>query len=261
MYADVFDAFVALFPGVSAPAFATSREAVRLLARSIVCVDRVIDRDVSPAAQTENVLAAQICQLEASCLLQAVVPLDHPFWADLVARVREFAESCVEEAVSVEWSRFEDAVAERIAIGKNAVARVVGPLACALGGTMASAAQFDRAITNLIVAVQSLDDAIDWRDDLAAGRLSLVSARIWSRLDRCTPADEVRSYVLGRVMPQVLACGREALASAIATPVLQSSSSWLQLTGKIADGYDHALAVFGQAASGGRCARPATVCQ
>lgn len=244
VYVNVLDAVVSILPVVSAPALATAREATRLLARSIVCADRVIDRDAAPAALRESMLAAQVCQLEATRLLQTIVPLDHPFWTDLVARVREFADACVDEGASGARSGIDEVAAERIAIGKNAVARLVAPMVCVLGGTMAPAAQLDSTITDLIITVQALDDAVDWRVDLVAGRLSLITARIWLRLGELAPINEIQRYVHDQAMPEVLSRGRNALSRAIATPLLQGSEPWQQFTGQIVNAYERVLAMF-----------------
>lgn len=237
IYANLIDTFASLLPTVSEASLATAREVARLLARSIVCADRVIDGDVSRAGQVENVLAAQICQLDAVRLLQALVEPAHPLWAEIARRLREFAEACAAEAVARERPALPLADVEHIALGKNALARITGPLTCAIAGDERLAAVFDRAISYLIVTVQALDDAMDWRSDLAAQRISLITARVWSRYEVTAHADEVAAYVHRQAIREVLQQGESALRDAIGIPELRASPSWLALTGRIADGY------------------------
>jgi hypothetical protein len=244
IYANLVDTFVAVLPDVSAADTATAREACRLLARSIVCTDKIVDGDVSGLAQAENVLAAQVCQLEGTRLLQTLVAPDHLFWGMFVQRLREFADACMDEASARGQFLVELATAERIAFGKNALARITGPLACVLGGDVDLVEPFDRAVMDLIVAVQALDDAIDWRDDLAAQRLSLITTRIWSQLGDRASIDVVQRYVHGAALREVLGQGRQALSDAMEIPSLQASGSWLRLTGRIAASYDRILVML-----------------
>jgi len=241
VYANVLETFFAIMPPVPPAHVAAAREAGRLFARSIVCADRIIDGDLAHGSFGENVLAAQVCQLEGVRLLQPLVPPEHPFWSALASRLREFADACMAELSATDH---DVAAAERISLGKNAVARLAAPLACALGGTEAPLAELDRGIVDLIVAVQALDDAIDWRTDLRRGQVSLVTARIWEQLGRDAAGPQVDALVHRVVLREVLATGRAALADALALPVLQGSAGWTQLTGRIAHGYDHALAVL-----------------
>lgn len=237
IYANLIDTFAAVLPTVSEASLATAREVARLLARSIVCADRVIDGDVSPADQVENVLAAQICQFDAVRLLQTLVAPVHRLWAEIALRLREFAEACSAEAAARTRPALPIADVERIALGKNALARITGPLTCAIAGDERLSAVFARAISDLIVAVQALDDAMDWRSDLAAQRLSLITARVWSQYEVTAPADEVAAYVHRQAIREVLQQGESALCDAIGLPELRSSQSWLALTGRIEDGY------------------------
>jgi hypothetical protein len=237
IYANLIDAFAAATPAVSEASLETAREVARLLARSIVCADRVIDGDVSRTDQVENVLAAQICQLEAVRLLQVLVAPAHRLWAEIAHRLREFAEACAAEANARTHRALPIADVERIALGKNALARITGPLTCAIAGDEQLAAVFDRAISDLIITVQALDDAMDWRSDLAAQRISLITARVWSRYEATAPAEEVTAYVHRHAIREVLQQGESALASATGIPELRASPIWLTLTARIADGY------------------------
>jgi hypothetical protein len=244
IYANLIETFVAVLPGASADATAIAREACRLLARSVVCADKIVDHDVVGLEQAENVLAAQVCQLEGLRLLQALVPPDHAFWRSLVERLREFADACLEEAATRGQFVADVATAERIAFGKNALARIMAPLACALGRDVDLVEPFDRAVVDLIVAVQALDDAIDWRDDLAACRVSLITARIWSELGSAATIDEARRHVHARALREVLGQGRKALDDAMSIAELRRSDSWLRLTRRIAIGYDRVLVML-----------------
>jgi len=244
IYANLIDTFAAALPGVPETKVTVAREVARLLARSIVCADRVIDGDVSRTDQVNNVLAAQICQLDATLLLQTLVPPPHSLWAEIARRLREFADACATEAEANARAALPLREVERIALGKNALARITGPLTCAIAGSEELAVPFDRATADLIVTVQALDDAMDWRIDLSAHRISLITARVWSRYDADTPMDEIASYVHRHAMREVLLEGEAALSDAIAIPELRASSSWLALTGRIADGYRNVLAAL-----------------
>jgi hypothetical protein len=241
IYANVLEAFLAIMPRAAQVHLDVAREAGRLLARSIVCADRVIDGDLTYGSFGENVLAAQICQLEAVRLLHRLVPADHEFWFAFASRLRELADACLAELADTER---DVAAAERIALGKNAVARLAASLACALGGTTEPFAELDRAVVDLIVAVQALDDAADWRADLARGQLSLVTARIWVQLGHDATGTAVDAFVYRVALPEVLRAGRAALADAMALPALQGSAGWNRMTSKIAHAYDHAIAVL-----------------
>lgn len=242
IYANLIDTFAAVLPRASAAAAATAREACRLLARSVVCADRVIDGDVAGPAQAERVLAAQVCQLEGLRLLHGLVAPEHPFWDALSQRLREFADACLEEATSA--GDVPLTVVERIALGKNALARITAPLSCAIGGDAALLEPLDRAVEGLIVAVQSLDDALDWRDDLAGRRLSLITGRIWLQLGPAAAIDDIQRFVHGTAMREVLEQGRGALSDVMALPALRPSEGWLALTGRIAERYDGILAML-----------------
>lgn len=241
IYANLVDAFVAVCPGIVPEHLEAAREACRLLARSIVCADRVIDADVTGLAQAEKVLAAQVCQLEGVRLLQLIVPATDPFWGELAARLREFADASFADAAAHDQAVIDLSSADRIALGKNALARIVAPLACVLGGEPGLKASFDRAIVHLIVAVQALDDALDWRSDFKAHRLSLVTARVWTSLGKDVDADHAELFVHDVVLRDVLTRGHAALLEARAIPELRSSELWMNLTGKILAGYDSVL--------------------
>jgi hypothetical protein len=244
IYANLLEAFVAAFPVVRVEHVAAAREACRLLARSIVCADRVVDADVAGLAQAENVLAAQVCQLEGIRLLQLIVPPTHPFWAELAARLREFADASFADAAAHDQAVIDLPNADRIALGKNALARIVAPLACVLGGEPGLQASFDSAIVHLIVAVQALDDALDWRSDFGAHRLSLVTARIWSSLGKDVDAARAELFVHDVALRDVLTRGHAALLEARAIPELRSSELWMSITGKILTGYDSVLDIL-----------------
>lgn len=237
IYANLVDAFAAALPAVSEASLATAREVARLIARSIVCADRVIDGDVTRADQVENVLAAQICQLDAVRLLQSLIAPAHPLWSEIARRLREFADACVAETAAQEHPAIPVAEVERIALGKNALARITGPLTCAIARDERLAPAFDQAIADLIIAVQALDDAMDWRSDLAARRISLITVRTWARYEVTAPLDEVAAYVHGQAIREVLQQGEAALHDAMNIPELRASSIWLTLTGRIASGY------------------------
>lgn len=241
IYANVLETFLAIMPPAAQAHLDEAREAGRLLARSIVCADRIIDGDLTHGGFGENVLAAQICQLEAVRLLHRMVPADHEFWSAFGGRLREFADACMAEIAGVER---DVAAAERISLGKNAVARLAASLACALGGTTEPLPELDRAVVDLIVAVQTLDDAADWRADLGRDHLSLVTARIWTQLGREATRTAVDAFVYRDVLPDVLRAGRAALADAMTLPALQGSAGWKRMTSRIAHAYDHALAVI-----------------
>ncbi|HEX5064279.1 MAG TPA: hypothetical protein VFV99_33120 [Kofleriaceae bacterium] len=241
IYANVLEAFLAIMPPAAQAHLEVAREAGRLLARSIVCADRVIDGDLTYGSFGENVLAAQICQLDAVRLLQRLVPADHEFWSAFASRLRELADACLAELADTER---DVAAAERIALGKNAVARLAASLACVLGGTAEPLAELDRAVVELIAAVQALDDAADWRADLARGQLSLVTARIWMQLGRDATGTAVDVFVYRVALPEVLHAGRTALENAMTMPALRGSAAWTRMTGKIAHAYDHAIAVL-----------------
>ncbi len=250
IYANVLETFLAIMPPAAQAHLEVAREAGRLLARSIVCADRIIDGDLTHGSFGENVLAAQICQLDAARLLHRLVPADHEFWSAFASRLREFADACMAELAGTER---DVAAADRIALGKNTVARLAASLACALGGTDEPLAELDRAVVDLIGAVQALDDAADWRVDLARGQLSLVTARIWTHLGRDATGPAVAAYVYRVAVPEVLGAGRSALADAMTLPALQGSAGWTRLTRRIAHGYDHALAVLPREVPAERC--------
>jgi hypothetical protein len=104
--------------------------------------------------------------------------------------------------------------------------------------------ELDHAIERLIVGVQILDDAVDWRADLANEQLSLVTARIHGRFPQAGEPAEVEAFVRGEVLHDLLVEGREAVVTARATASLQKSASWLVVTGKILAGYDDVLAIY-----------------
>jgi len=241
IYANVIETFLAIMPRAAQVHLEAAREAGRLLARSIVCADRIIDGDLTHGSFGENVLAAQICQLDAARLLHRLVPADHEFWSAFASRLREFADACMAELAGAER---DVAAAEQIALGKNAVARLAASLACALGGTAEPLAELDRAVVDLIIAVQALDDMADWRADLTRGQLSLVTARIWMQLGRDATGPAVEAFVYRVAAPDILRAGRAALGDAMTLPVLQGSAGWARMTSRIARAYDHALAVL-----------------
>lgn len=214
----------------------------RLLLGSVLRVDEIVDeqpRDVTLASRVFGALAGQF---EATRKLSELFAESSPFWAHMRQRLVDLAQAQIREqeyrSGERSWSDADESVARSLAVGKNAVMFVASAALCELAGASDRLAEIDEAITDFIIAVQIIDDALDWRTDLARGVPTLV---LW----RAAGEPEVQRALLeGGALHDALQEGHAAIERAQDAPVFAANAVWRDLCEAIRNAYANVLEVY-----------------
>jgi hypothetical protein len=254
VYCRILWALADLFPALAPAVLDQLLESGRLLARSVVCLDRVIDGDCDEPARAFDALAGHVCQFEGLRLLAGIIPPESGFWPRFHDAEREFAHACLQEhrlrSDESAWASAGEAAGIAIAVGKNALARAGGAALCEVAGRPDAAAEIDRAIRHLVIAVQALDDARDWRQDVAAGAPSLLVLRLRASTPsgaaglRGDDAAIRRRLVEEGHLAHVLRLGHRHAQFARTYPAVRASARWRGEIDRLLAGYDGVLAML-----------------
>ena len=154
----------------------------RLMNGAILQHDTLADGDIAAPRTGEAAMRLMAMQFEACHVLYPSIPAQAPFWERLRTDLAEYAHACVEERRFAQgerpWREYTEAVARRIVLGKNGVARAVA-------AGLVELARDERLLTPLLETIdafnfasQMCDDLLDWRDDAYRSIPSLLLARV-----------------------------------------------------------------------------------
>ena len=122
--------FLNAFPALAPSDVRSLALAGRLLARSIVVYDNVMDGRALDHPTTTDALRAQALQFEAYHLLYQLFPPDTAFWRRFRNYLIEYANACLQEQrfASGErpWQEYTESLALEIAVAKSDVGKVIG---------------------------------------------------------------------------------------------------------------------------------------
>ncbi len=252
VYCQLIDAIAELAPQAPADRLADLREAGRLLARSVVRIDQIVDGDADSDTQANEALTAQICLLQALGVLHRMFPPERRFWAELARLMRIYSSGSLHEhefrTRKRPWSTLDPIEAVRLTLQKNALAQAAIFGICELRGDYATAEPLVAAVKDFTVAAQCIDDANDWRHDYRSRTPSLVTAHLGAFLDSADTALAMKhatAAVLTRgLLHAVLERGHAHVRRASSALVLADSPSWRLLTGSLEMAYRRVLELW-----------------
>lgn len=223
----------------------------RLLLGSVLRVDDILDEQPRGVALASRVFGALAGQFEATRKLAQLFDAGDPFWDAMRERYVEFAQSQILEqeyrAGQRAWRDADEGTARYLAVGKNAVMFVASAALCHLAGAPELRAPLDAALTDFMLAAQTLDDAVDWRDDLRQGVPTLVLWRAAGHLrGPSAPAErDVQAALLaGGALRDALRAGLHAIERALDATAFADNPAWRGLCCELERRYHSALQVF-----------------
>jgi squalene-hopene/tetraprenyl-beta-curcumene cyclase len=177
------------YPYFFAPAFpAVPEESLRrfslagmLFSQSLFLFDRFIDEG---AGADSAKLAGRILgwQFEAYGQLRRIFPTDELFWHRFRSYIADFTRACLDErratAGVIPWREFSEERVIDITVAKTGISRTVVAGLASLAADETETDALIRSINTYNVALQYLDDMIDWRKDLRIGTPSLLLIRL-----------------------------------------------------------------------------------
>jgi squalene-hopene/tetraprenyl-beta-curcumene cyclase len=171
---------------------------LRLVAEWIFLADRLMDDDRAPTRDlTVRVSAAQF---ESYRLLYGLFPTQSPFWSRFQTFASEFVDACVLEGQfqrgAREWTDLDASIAISIARGKVGMARIVAAGLAELAGVEHPYVEVSESVMRYQLAVQSVDDLRDWKEDLR----KTIPSLLLQRMLRTRP-----DFSDGQVPPDVIA--------------------------------------------------------
>lgn len=177
--------FVGAFPGLDDRGLEQLSVAAYLFANVLFAVDRAADQDwLDEARGPMDMLAGQF---EAYRALARLFPGDSLFWDVLRARMVDYMTVVRDQrlfslrerpltefsyAMTVDWARSKAALATVTVAALGELARARRPVEA-----------LTRSLEHYSVAMQVLDDVLDWRADLSAYRPSLPLARALAKAE------------------------------------------------------------------------------
>jgi geranylgeranyl pyrophosphate synthase len=174
--------FLEAFPALTPAAIRSLAVAGRLFATSVFVADGVMDGQTTGAALTTDLLRLQALQFEAYQKLYQLFPPASPFWLQMRGYLAAYVDACLLEQQFTtgerSWSEFTETVAGRIITGKCGVAKCVVAALATLADQPDRLPALTASIDHYYIAFQLWDDLQDWKEDLAAGRPSLLLARL-----------------------------------------------------------------------------------
>jgi squalene-hopene/tetraprenyl-beta-curcumene cyclase len=216
--------FAGAFPGVGEKELGDMSLVAFLFANVLVTADNIVDGDwVDPLAGPVHMMANQF---EAYRVLARLFAGDSPFWDIMQASIVEYATTVAEQRRFAGGERtlreFTAATAMNWAKAKASLAKVTVAGLGELAGDRRPVPALTRSIQAYCVAVQMLDDVLDWRADLTNRRPSYPLAR-------AVAAAAVREPAPGRswTAEQTERVGRAMYLDGVVTDTLELAAEQL----------------------------------
>ncbi len=242
--------FLGAFPGLLPTAIRPLALAGRLFATSVFVADGVMDGQTTGAALSTDLLQLQALQFEAYQQLYQLFPPASPFWLQMRGYLAAYVDACLLEQQFTTgerpWTEFTETVAGRIITGKCGVAKCVVAALATLADQPDRLPALTASIDHYYIAFQLWDDLQDWKEDLAAGRPSLLLARLLvaspadqagAKADQRTVAYLTRKLYYHHHAQALLQLGQNALAIAQAALQDLPPLSWSLVLTKLAANY------------------------
>lgn len=269
VYYGVAGALFEVFGTAIEPAAASTLvAAARLLAGGVLYADHIVDEEPRGVALATALSGCTAGHIEGMRKLASLFPPDSSVWDAIRQRYRQFAESQIWEAEYREgrrdWRSASAANARELTIGKNAIVLLSVPTVCQLASDADRCAELDPVVEDFIIAVQTLDDAVDWRSDLRRRLPTLVTYRAFAQFPELVERGSFREIqqrlIRADAYRLALEEGLAAIQRAKQSASLSASPRWRDMCGRIEHDYLRALAVFTTPASpsqaSSRSARP-----
>jgi hypothetical protein len=148
-------------------------EACILLALSCVMLDRLVDRQMPDISVIP--LAQQHLLLKANAIFYRRLKSQDQFWDYYFACLADFGKALALEAdlLGSPHPVYTYQAMREVCTGKAGPLRAVACASALSAGDSHWLSIIDPALNNLVLADQLSDDALDWREDLQAGRYTL----------------------------------------------------------------------------------------
>jgi hypothetical protein len=182
--------------------------------------DDAVDKD--RAAEPILVFLRDLYLRESLRLLYTIFAADSRFWESYSTYFNEYAHAvlCEDRNHSSIESRYDEEEFRVIARGKAAMAKYPVAALAVLSGRNEKMALLTESLDCFHVGYQYWDDVVDWKEDIAASKCSLLLARAFERVapEECKgEPDRVRERI-----------GHIVYYSGLAEENLEQSHRWLQ---------------------------------
>lgn len=180
MYDEYASLFAPAFPTASASAIEQLNHVARLFASAIVAIDNLADQDKieEPLENDSLPIRATIMFHEGYQAFARLFPWPATIWGELRSHLDGYLGQLQVERQYLRGDRAPADFTIRDALdharGKSAVAELVPLGLGALTGESARAGLLAESIGHMNVSTNLLDDVMDWRSDLSAGRPNAV---------------------------------------------------------------------------------------
>lgn len=144
-----------------------------LLLISYVMLDQIVDQQMPDNPVVP--LVQQHLLLKAHEAFAAVFPAGAAFWGEYCSLLHEFFTCLAVEShyLDAEAAPYTYERMEEVCTGKAAPLQIVVAAMCAYTGQNQHAPLLRQVFNRMVLSDQLFDDALDWQDDLAAGRKTL----------------------------------------------------------------------------------------